>query len=188
MGYELYISRRKAGSQITSDEWSEYVAQHGELVPEPENGVHFVLCSDLGESEWAWLDWFDGKIHSKNPEPALINKMVKIAADFDAVVVGEEGELYRSGDEDPEPPTPSLWERLSSVLARLLPKRKVETELPDFSVGDKVVDPWGNIATVTDIDVKANHGAGRIRTRWTNGETRSYFFFGHGLEKHTDES
>ena len=40
------------------------------------------------------LDWFQGEIFTKNPDQILIDKMVKIAHNLNAVVQGDDGELY----------------------------------------------------------------------------------------------
>lgn len=102
MGYDLHITRAEdwcenAGFEITPEEWLDYVANDPELHILGENGDYF--------AEWGandWLDWSEGNIYTKNPRSALIKKMVEIAEELDAVVQGDDGEVY-SGDEEGYP-------------------------------------------------------------------------------------
>jgi hypothetical protein len=113
MGYNLYITRRKNPFEndelpITLAEWQEYVENDSELKIDPINndwdGELMVLW--YGESVVAddseglgWFCWQDGQIETKNPDIAHIRKMIKIAAAFNARVVGEEFEEYRINGE-----------------------------------------------------------------------------------------
>jgi len=186
MGYDFHITRRKdwpdAGSDITPQEWLAYVKQDSELRLHPENGPYFAEWR--GTSSTAWLDWSDGQIYTKNPDAALIEKMVVVARQFDATVQGDDGEVYEGGGRPPRQPTPTFGERVVGWFARFRPKRPVPIvhEPLGFAVGDKVLDPWGNEHTVLAIDPKAGHGMGVIRTQRKDGTEHAHAMIAHGLK------
>jgi hypothetical protein len=104
MSYNLHITRKKnytdeTGPDITADEWLAYVANDPELRLDPDNGPYFVQIGKWSEFPQAWLDWLDGQIHAKNPDPPIIVKMLQIATALDASVQGDDGEIYL---EDPD--------------------------------------------------------------------------------------
>jgi hypothetical protein len=192
MGYDLHITRRKdwtdKGNDITSDEWLAFVKNESDLKLQPENGPYFVSWDGQSTLECPWFDWSNGQIHTKNPDTAIINKMVTIAKHFNAIVQGDDGEIYDGGDQptrEPELPPPSLIERIkqwfSLVLWRIRPFKYECIELP-FKVGDKVRDIWGNEHTVIEIDPKAEHGMGIIRTiRNSDGVKLGHAICAHDL-------
>ena len=183
VGYDLHITRRKdwahKGNDITAEEWLAYVRHDSELRLRPANGPYFAEWS--GASRGCGLDWSDGQIYAKNPEPALVNKMVAIAGQLGASVLGDDGEIYAGGVELPRQ---SFSQRVAGWFARLRPQRRVKIvhEPPGFEVGDKVLDPWGNEHTVLAIDPKAEHGLGVIRTRRADGTEHTHTMIADGLE------
>ena len=103
MGYDLHITRAEnwaenAGTEITADEWLALVKSDPELSLSSDNGPYFAIWSGPSRYPDPWLDWFGGNIYSKNPDSALLQKMVSVAATLGARVQGDEGELY-TGDE-----------------------------------------------------------------------------------------
>ena len=189
MGYDLHITRRKywsnEGNDISAAEWLAYIARDSELVLRPEQGPYFAEWNGSSALENPWLDWSKGQIYSKNPDPKLIDKMVSIARQFNAAVVGDDNEIYDAGDKEPRQPKPSLAERVAGWWAHYRYQRplKIEHQPLPFSVGDTVVDSWGNEHTVIQIDPNALHGAGIIRTRSNqNGTEKGHMMTGHGLE------
>jgi hypothetical protein len=100
MGYDLHITRRTdwstTGNDITADEWLAYVARDSELSLWPENGPCMARWTGESKHADAWLDWFQGNVYSKNPDEALILKMVQIAKELRGQVQGDDGEIYRS--------------------------------------------------------------------------------------------
>ena len=114
MGYDLHITRRNDwsanGYDITAAEWLAYVERDPELSLWPENGPHMARWSGKSKHSEPWLDWFKGNIYSKNPDEALIQKMVHIARALDAKVQGDDGEIYQR--------EPSLLDRLRNKLRR----------------------------------------------------------------------
>jgi hypothetical protein len=102
MGYDLHITRaiwhfRNDGHWITADEWLQYVDQDPELRLAGYNGEYFALWSGKSKYPDPWLDWFNGNIYSKNPDDAIVDKMVAIAKAFGAKVQGDDGEVYVGG-------------------------------------------------------------------------------------------
>jgi hypothetical protein len=187
MGYDLHITRRKQwsskGKDITSDEWLTYVQRDPELRLQPENGPYFFVWSGGSTLECPWLDWWEGNIYTKNPDAALVEKMVAIARQLGAKVQGDDGEIYDQGSDAPRQPYLSLKARVADWFGRLRPERPlpiVHDPLP-FGVGDTVRDTWGNAHVVIQIDPKAERGLGVIRTRRQDGEEITHTMIAHGL-------
>jgi len=115
MGYDLHITRRNdwsaTGNDITAAEWLAYVERDAELSLWPANGPYMVRWSGKSKHPEPWLDWFKGNVYSKNPDEALIKKMVQIARAFDARVQGDDGEIHQSEQL-------SLLDRLKNKLRR----------------------------------------------------------------------
>jgi len=81
---------------------------------------------------------------------------------------------------------PSVGERLRRLLGSAgADPRPQPAELP-FTVGDRVADTWGNRALVTEIDVAAEHGLGRIRRRYEDGRELSCSVVAHDLKRVDD--
>src|SRR5688572_25919427 len=102
MGYNLYITRAKwhhqnEGVWITADEWLRYVERDPELELGGYNGDYFALWSGKSEHLDPWLDWSRGNIYSKNPDDAIVDKMVAMAKELSAKVQGDDGEIYTGG-------------------------------------------------------------------------------------------
>ena len=107
MGYELHITRAEfhasnEGHEITADEWMRYVQSDPELCPFPENGEYFVQWSGKSKYPDPWFDWFAGNISTKNPDKAIVGKMLKIAQSLGARVQGDDGEFYEDTSEIPD--------------------------------------------------------------------------------------
>ena len=102
MGYNLHITRAKFhynndGQWIPAEEWLRYIEQDPELSLAGYNGDYFAIWSGPSSYPDPWLDWSRGNIYSKNPDDALIDKMVEIAKKFNAIVQGDDGEVYIGG-------------------------------------------------------------------------------------------
>lgn len=100
MGYNLYITKKEnpsddAGERISHDEWFDYVDRHAQLkISEsmtPTSSSNYV---QWGNMDGWWLSWHDGQIDSKNPSCDHIERMIAIASDLGAKVMGEELEQY----------------------------------------------------------------------------------------------
>jgi hypothetical protein len=107
MGYDLHITRAKfyaanEGHEITADEWMGYVQSDPELRHFPEGGKYFVRW--LGKSKYPdpWFDWFQGDIYTKNPDKAIVAKMLQIAKALGAHVQGDDGEPYEDTSQIPD--------------------------------------------------------------------------------------
>jgi hypothetical protein len=107
MGYDLHITRAEhwaenEGCPITYAEWLAIVEADPELRSCPENGPDFAIWIDPQTgADKGWLGWFDGDIYSKYPDPALLGKMLELAAKLRAKVQGDDGEPYRSSEDHP---------------------------------------------------------------------------------------
>src|SRR5712672_3318468 len=107
MGYDLHISRKEfhadeEGPQITLDEWQAYIASDPDLRAAPQYGKHAVLMKVASKYPDPWLDWFEGDIHTKNPDKPIVEKMIQIAAKLGARVQGDDGEFYDDASQIPE--------------------------------------------------------------------------------------
>jgi hypothetical protein len=187
MGYDLHITRRKhwtdKGDDITGDEWLAYVQNDSELHLQPQSGPYFAVWSGPSGRDDPWLDWSDGQIYCKYPDPALIDKMVVIAQQLDAVVQGDDGEIYEQSQQAPRQTALTIGRRAAGWFSRFRSQRsvKIEHEPLPFGVGDRVRDTWGNEHTVIQIDPKAEHGMGVIRTRRNDGTELGHAMIAHGL-------
>jgi len=107
MGYELHIVRTRDWHEveqkpITKSEMERIVANDPELSWSTDNSIqtpygtlevkghHGILLRDKPS-----MSWHSGRVSNKNPSNAEIIKMIEIAALLDAIVIGDEGELYQ---------------------------------------------------------------------------------------------
>ena len=198
MGYEFHITRREFhaddhGPEISSEEWISVVEMDEELELEPENGPYFAKF--LGDCRYGrgmgWFDWAHGCISTKNPDEAILVKMLKLAEALNAKVQGDDGEIYVKPDLDSgfleskaSAPEPNLFDRFRSFCRTMLYPPVNRAELP-FKVGDRVRDPWGNEGLVMEIDRRAERGLGKITLQYEDGRILSVAIVAHGIEKVT---
>jgi hypothetical protein len=190
MGYDLHITRRnnwaEEGNDITSEEWLSLVANDPELHFQTKNGPYFVTWDGDSRPKPSWMNWSKGQIITKNPDDALIDKMMVIAQKLKAKVQGDEGELYRSS-KDAHKPTMSLAKFLIRYKLPVLimwlkkPFAKPITPAPQFKVGDRVFDTDGEIVVIKSIDRRASHGYGTVTFINSRGFKSTRLLFAHGL-------
>lgn len=185
MSYDIHITRRKdwsaIGNEITADEWLAYVENDPELSLWPMNGPCTVRWNGKCKYPDPLLDWFQGNIYAKNPEPALIDKMVQIADALGAQVQGDDGEIYRNGHDAPIYPHLSTFKRLKNWLYRMRPTPRIKPIKPSFQVGDRVLDAHGKVTTVVQIDPTSNHNLGKVTIRYDDGRELSLMLVASGL-------
>ena len=71
-----------------------------ELNLTPENGKCFAeWTSKHAGPDGCWFDWHGGAVYTKWPSVAAMEKMLQIAAHFQATVQGDEGETYVTAEE-----------------------------------------------------------------------------------------
>src|SRR5437773_6087542 len=103
MGYDLHITRRKEwieeGDDITFEEFVRQVQGDVEFRYPGENGDDYADWHSSKSGYESWLGWSDGQIHTKNPEPEFIDKMIAVARELHAKVQGDDGEVYLSATE-----------------------------------------------------------------------------------------
>ena len=169
MGYDVHITRRKdwadaEGPEISEQEWLAHIA---------------------GDPDLASLVCIGGNVDAKNPDRPLIRKMVSAAAALGAKVQGDDGESYDATGNPLQPPPPGVLARIATWIANLTSRgaEPIEASTLPFKVGDRVRDAWGYFGTVTEIDVRAAHGLGRITVRYEDGRVLSAAAIAHGWEK-----
>ena len=192
MGYNLYITRRKdpaddsPGAMISIEEWQTCVTNDLELRMDDTLGEHTAVWSGPSEHEVPWLQWNNGSIETKYPDDALIAKMASIAASLNAHVEGEDGEIYDGKGSVNPPERRGLIDRVKNFFTRISAPPPDLEDLAEigFKVGDRVHDVFGdqNLATVTKIDLAADHGMGRITVRYDDGRIGNFAAIAHGLE------
>ena len=195
MGYDLHITRRRdwseAGNDITAEEWLACLGKDSELLLFTEDGPYFARWNGKSNLPDPWLDWHKGCIFSKNPDEALIDKMVAIAAQLHAQVQGDDGEIYKNGHEPPVYPKLSVLDRVRNWMGALRPRPRIKETVPPFQVGDRVVDAFHKETTVTEIDPKSNQGMGKVKVRYDDGREMSFMLASSGLSliqpKETDK-
>ncbi len=101
MGYDLRITRAidwraNLGHEIGSREWMTLVAGDAELTVDPKNGPFAVRYRD-----GAWFDWFEGNVFTTDPDRPTVAKMLLLAHQLDAIVLGDEGEVYENAQQWP---------------------------------------------------------------------------------------
>jgi hypothetical protein len=101
MGYDVHITRAESWAEnedaaITLEEWECCVERDPELMPDPDNGMPMAVWTAHPDGDEArpWLSWDNGNITTKNPDEALLEKMLSIAESLDAKVQGDDGEEY----------------------------------------------------------------------------------------------
>jgi hypothetical protein len=102
MGYDLHITRAEnwfdsQQKPITPEEWLAVIGRDPELVIDPrDNGPYFALWlkHSLVHGDHPWLDWFEGRVHTKYPDRKTLGKMLEIASRLGAKVQGDNGEQY----------------------------------------------------------------------------------------------
>jgi hypothetical protein len=185
VGYDLYITRRKnwseAGRDISLEEWLAYVQKDDELSLSLGDAPGFAKWSGKSKLTDPWLDWSSGNVYTKNPDGPLVDKMIVIARALGGQVQGDDGEIYQSGYDSPIHPKPSVLDRLRNWVHALRPAPPIQqTELP-FKVGDRVLDVFRKETTVVEIDLKSNHGLGKVKVRYDDGREVAFMLGGSGL-------
>ena len=189
MGYNLYVTRSEDwsdenGPKISQEEWLAYVASDPELRIDESMGSDMAIWSGPSQHELPWIQWSDGLLESKYPDPPLIEKLVSVAAALAATVQGEEGERYLAGGVVHRRKGPGFFARARRWFENATAPEQpgIDPATLPFKVGDRVKDVWGREATITRMDLKADHGMGHIEIRYDNGHALSYAAIAHGLE------
>lgn len=125
MGYDVHITRKanhwleKKGETIPLSEWTHYVENDPEMhmdgyaeitVNESRLRTEFEgiavwlnYSKNTKNENKAWFHHNDGEIAVKNPDPEIIDKMIRIAVNLNAKVQGDDGEFYYGNSEiDPD--------------------------------------------------------------------------------------
>lgn len=107
MGYDLHVTRAddwadNKGHEISVDEWLRFVGEDPELRLAGYNGPYFALWSGPSKYRDPWLDWHAGNLYSKNPDKAIVEKMLQIAERLGARVQGDDGEFYEDTSQIPD--------------------------------------------------------------------------------------
>ncbi|MBS1511593.1 MAG: hypothetical protein JST86_12175 [Bacteroidetes bacterium] len=117
MGYDIYITRQDnwydedMSKQISLAEWTNYITRDtemrldnfaeavlpgGEKIRLEKEGLAVWLSypGNNTEGNYAWFYYSDGNISVKNPDGAIMKKMLQIATVLKAKLQGDDGETY----------------------------------------------------------------------------------------------
>jgi len=107
IGYSVYITRSEEKDPITKTEWLNYAKNDPEIkivngdlkVRNPQTGKEFIYKADnltyyLYQSEEVTFSYRDGSITVSDPTDEIIFKMLSIAKELDAIVMGDGGVLF----------------------------------------------------------------------------------------------
>jgi len=103
MGYDVHITRapkwhgENEGHEIPEEEWLAIVESDPELRPATTDDVYYwdgMVVWSGNNYEGAWLTWDRGDIFSKNPNVAMVSKMLELAEKLKARVQGDDWEVY----------------------------------------------------------------------------------------------
>ncbi|WP_299212606.1 hypothetical protein [uncultured Aquimarina sp.] len=107
MGYSVYIEREEGKEPIYEEEWIDYADKDEEFeivdgeieATNPQTGKKFIYEADnetyyLYKSEKVMFRFNQKYITVKNPNDDIILKMLKIAKELDAIVMGDGGTIY----------------------------------------------------------------------------------------------
>lgn len=84
------------GREITREEWPPLVADDPELTADADHGEEFALWNGPSRYPEPWFEWCEGNISTKNPDPAMVAKMIRKAEALKAQVRGDDGEVHDS--------------------------------------------------------------------------------------------
>ena len=107
MGYDLHITRADEWLEsdqypITREEWIALVAADPELKFDEPNDPHFAVWpGPCSYPDGTWFDWSEGRISTKNPDQAILAKLLQMATLLQAKVQGDDGECYTHCNQAP---------------------------------------------------------------------------------------
>lgn len=194
MGYDLHITRKASwsdedGATISEQEWRRVIEEDQELKLDTETRCvmsdgQYVFASWNGQA--GALGYHDGQITSKNPPEPLIRKMVAIAQRLNANVQGDDGEVYQpDGTAHAErriPARPNFVQRVKDWFGARRNAREWQAGAAAFKVGSRVHDSFGRHGTVTEVNRHAEHGMGRLRVLFDDGNEACYALITPGVE------
>ncbi|WP_299438251.1 hypothetical protein [uncultured Aquimarina sp.] len=107
MGYSVYIIRPEEKEPISKEEWLNYAKNDPEIkivngdieVTNPQTGKKFTYKADnltyyLYQSEEVTFSYGNGDITVSDPNDEIIFKMLSIAKELDAIVMGDGGVIF----------------------------------------------------------------------------------------------
>ncbi|VTR93140.1 Uncharacterized protein OS=Providencia rettgeri DSM 1131 GN=PROVRETT_05381 PE=4 SV=1 [Gemmata massiliana] len=106
MGYDVHIHRAddwhaSESRPISAAEWMAVVDADPELRPDPDHEFFALWPGPCRYPGGTWFAWSDGEIHTKNPDRAIVAKMLQIARELGARVQGDHGEFYNRSEDMP---------------------------------------------------------------------------------------
>jgi len=184
MSYSVFVTRKKQphgsiGAEIALTEWKAIIDSDRQLAWAPELGNNTAVWK-VGEKEPEWIDWCDGNLEVNRPSSLFIEKLVSISDLLHARLVGEEGEVYGFGGKVDHPPPHTQTSRLLAfwwgIRAALSPSSAPD---PGFSVGTRVRGLRARLGTVTEVNLRAERGLGRITVCYDDGHSECYTAVAH---------
>ncbi len=106
MGFDIHITRaahwcRSAGFEISSKEWTDFIAATSWLTFDESNGPFAAVWTSHPDPQvTAWFDWYDGNVYTTNPDAHLVEKMREIASALNAHLQDDDGKSVEEPSSD----------------------------------------------------------------------------------------
>lgn len=192
-----WLAYVNADPKMRLDRAAEVATPTGETLRYENEGlaVWSAYCCHGIDEDMAWFDYRNGRIVVKSPDEEIRRKMYSIALQFSAQVQGDEGERYDvTGNQTRPvrqlPQTPHAqeprWKRILALFrtgqTTVAESEAAKTFAMSFQCGARVQDAFGNQGTVVEVDPRAEHGLGRIRIHFDDGQEVTVALMASGLE------
>jgi hypothetical protein len=93
---EEWLAYIEKDDEFRHDGYAEITTPQGDVIRMENEGISvWTAYSNHGHGDgMAWFDYRRGRIVVRNPDQEILTKMAQVASVLNAVVQGDEGELY----------------------------------------------------------------------------------------------
>ena len=148
MGYDVHLHRADSWTQsaavpISRDEWHRVVASDQELRPERDSPDTVLWTGPCRYPDGTWFFWQEGRVFTKNPDRAILAKLLQLAQRLGARVEGDDGTFYSRPYDLPEETAGDLSPPVETS-ADLTPEQAQRLREANESPGDV----WGILSYI----------------------------------------
>lgn len=155
MPYTLFITRAahwsaNAAAKIEPAEWNAIVSGDPSLWPPQEEPTAAVRFRSIAGGPASTLAFIDGNIACRNPDEPTVAKLLELAAQLNARVQGEDGEIHHDPISPPTLLQSSFFERPSRRLRVRFPARATQSRFtpPVPQIIDDIPQPPRKLVTM----------------------------------------